>query len=274
MGICEDQNEKSLDDRIDEVFSAENMKKFRDDVFKDIMDESTADKSGTTKKKRGRPNKGLTEKHRKEYNEKRNAENKFFNDIVQPSNFNTKIIERVNGEIINDDIENFKELFKLTCDSVLSDFKQNNPQLATKHPYNYFKQLLVEIKKNTPKITADDLDKCIVIWDVLSDFMDSIGLYITFETFQKVTSVYMYQLKNRGKSNPKYEVFTKKINNERDSALVNEIQYSPYNSTNKIFMAKVHGIVEKTEPKTLEVVHSIRNYDSLPMFGTSEDEKT
>ena len=263
--------EKELDEKLKNIDFSDCKIKPSDTDF--CEDQSKKTTSGTKKtEKRGRKNRGLTEKHRKEFNNKRNAENKFFNDIVQPTNFNSDIIEKVNGEVITDDLENFKELFKLTCESVLSDFKQNNPQLASKHPYNYFKQLLVEIKRNTPKITADDIDKCFIVWDVLADFMDSIGLYITFETFQKVTSIYMYQLKNKCDLSPKYAEFTKKINNERDGALINELQYSPYNSTNKMFIAKVHGIIEKTEPKTLEVIHSIRNYDSLPMFGRSDSE--
>jgi hypothetical protein len=32
----------------------------------------------------------------------------------------------------------------------------------------------------------------------------------------------------------------------------------------------VYGVVEKTEPKTIEVNHNIRTYNNLPMFGDGE----
>ena len=101
--------------------------------------------------------------------------------------------------------------------------------------------------------------------------MESIGLYITYETFEKVTGIYKYQLRDREKLNTKYSEFLKKITNDCDSALINEIQYNPFNQTNKIFIAKVHGIIEKTEPKTIEVNHNISNFRNISKYRIEEN---
>ena len=78
------------------------------------------------------------------------------------------------------------------------------------------------------------------------------------------------QLEEEAELNPKYRDFLQKIYMERDDALVNELNYNPYTQGNKIFIAKVHGIVEQQEPKQIEVHHDIRNYNNLPMFGSEK----
>lgn len=216
--------------------------------------------------KRGRKNKNLTDSHYKEYKE----DKKKFRQVKQNNNFN---IECVGGEVVDvGSISEFKELYKLTCFDCLEKFIEDNTELAKKPPFLWYKRILLDIKKNTPKITYKDLNKCVAVWDILTELMDYIGLYITYETFEKVTSIYKYQLENMAVLSTEYKEFVKKINIERDSALLNELQYNPYNQTNKIFIAKSHGIVEKTEPKTIEVNHNIRNYDSLPLFGEQKIE--
>jgi hypothetical protein len=240
-----------------------------------IKSDSSEDQNKNTPKKketRGRKNRGLTGKHYNEYKEyKKNIRN-----IEQPTQFNDSIVERVQAEIINDsEIEQYKELTQLTFDTVLDDFKQNNAELIKKHPYNYYKKILIALKKQLPKITADDIDKCFIVWDCLAELLTSIGLYITWGAFEQLTSIYKYQIEDREKQglSPKYTDFVKKINKECDTALINELEYNPYNQTNKIFLAKVRGFVEKTEPKQIEVHHDIRNYDSLPMLGDGKKEK-
>jgi hypothetical protein len=220
-------------------------------------------KSASSNEKRGRTNKGMAKENREIYKEDR----KRFNAIKQPLNFNNEIIERVGAEVVeNENIEEFKELYKLTCYTCLDDFVRDNEELAKKSSFLWYKRVLIKIKENTPKIYASDLEKCIAVWDILSEFMEYIGLYITFETFQKVTSIYKYQLEEMTKLNPKYVDFVKKINIERDSALLNELQYNPYNQTNKMFIAKVHGIVEQTAPKQIEVTHNIQNFDNISAY--------
>lgn len=186
-----------------------------------------------------------------------------FNHVKQGDNFS---IEKIDGEVVGEDIENFKELYRLTCFDCLERFQNDNSALAQKAPFIWYKRVLLDIKKNTPRITYKDIEKCGAVWDVLTELLDYIGLYITYETFEKVTSVYRYQIEKMAVSSPKHKDFLQKINIERDSALLNELQYNPYNQTNKIFIAKSHGIIEKTETKTIEVNHNIRNYDSLPMY--------
>lgn len=269
-----DQNKNSIDDKINALFTADKIKAFQDDIKKDLgQSETKKAKSGTKKipdfakvETRGRKNKGLTQQHRKERNEYRNT-------LLNTSNidsFNT--VEHVQGEIITDDIDDFKELYQLTCESVLDKFKSDNEELTKKHPYIWYKKLLIELKKNVPFVSYKDIDKLEIVWDCLTWLLNDIGLYITFETFSLFTRVYKYQLEKMESVNPKYIDFRKKIINERDDALKNEILYSPYNSTNKIFMAKVNGIVEKTEPKQIEITHSIRQYDNLPMFSQDLNE--
>lgn len=226
------------------------------------------------KKKPGRKNRGLTEKSYKEYKDNKKETYHNFMHTKSPDNFNAGIIERVQGEIISDnDLSQFKELYSLTCESILTDFKQNNPELVKKHPYYWFKPLLLEIKKNVQKITAHDIDKCFIVWDCLSDLLYSIGLYPTFELFQYMTNIYKYQLKNLEGSSPKYIEFLKKISNDADSALISELSTSPYNSTNKIFLAKVHGIIEKTEPKQIEITHNIGSYNNISRYRLEDQQQ-
>lgn len=223
---------------------------------------------GTKIETRGRKNRGLTEKHRIEDNEFRRT----LLNMSSPDNFNNDVIEHVNGEIITDgDLIQFKELYHLTCVSILDKFREDHPELVTKHPYMWYKKLLIDLKKAVPAVNYKELDKLIIVWDCLTWLMNEIGLYITFETFSLFTHVYSYQLENMEELSPKYRAFRQKINNERDNALVNEISYNPYNSTNKIFLAKCHGIIEKTEPKQIEVHHDIRNYGNLPMFAENSE---
>lgn len=223
-----------------------------------------------TTKKRGAINKGLTQQLKKEFKEDR----KQFRNIKQPDNFSGDLIEHCSGDVVNlDNIKEFKEAYQLTCDSILNQFAADNADLVKKHPYNWYKKLLLEIKQNVPPVSYKDIDKLIVIWDILSNLLDSIGLYITFETFEKMTKVYKYQLENMGKVNPKYIEFVKKINKDCDSSLINELAYNPYNQTNKIFIAKVHGIIEKTETKTIEVNHNIKNYDNIAAYRLQDQQQ-
>ena len=220
--------------------------------------------------KRGRKNKGYTKQNKSDYNQYRidlrNTEN--------IKSFSDSSIEVIQGEIIQDnDLNQFKELYQTTCDCVLEEFKNNNTELCKKHAYMWYKPLLLELKKHVPEVTYKDIDKLYIVWDCLSDLLNSIGLYITIESFLLFTKIYDYQLKNMESVNPKYIDFRKKILSDRDSQLLNEIALNPYNQTNKIFLAKVHGYVEKTEPKTIEVNHNIKNYDNISNYRLSDNGK-
>lgn len=258
-------DDKKIDNLIDEI-AQENA------IF--CQDQNQKAKNPSKEgERRGRPNKGITEKSRKEYIEEYARDKKTFRHIEQPQKFSPEIVEKVKGEVINEDsIEEFKELYKLTCDSILEDFKNNNEELVKKHPYNWYKPLLIQIKRNVPKITADDVEKLGAVWDILAEFLLSIGLYPTFEIFQYMTSVYKYQLEDRQRLNPKYIELLKKIKIDSENALISEIATNPYNQTNKIFLAKVHGIIEKTEPKTIEVNHHIEDFGSISAYRLNEKE--
>lgn len=241
-------------------------------VGESLQDAKKAQDQAKKTEKRGRKNKGLTDAHYIEQKKNMRKDYKAFKSTKNSSSFD--VVEAVRGEVVTyDNIKEFKELYSLTCSAVLEDFRENNSELVKKHPHNWYKLVLLNIKKSVPEITANDIEKCGAVWDCLSTLLYSIGLYPTFEIFSYMTNIYKYQLEDRQKLSPKYMEFLKKINIESENALVSELAYNPYNQTNKIFLAKVHGIVEKTEPKTIEVNHNIRNYDSLPMFRNdfSED---
>lgn len=257
-------NDKTIDNLIDEI--AQNTPNFTED-------QNQKNAPSKQEERRGRKNKGITEKSRREYIEEYAREKRTFRHIEQPQNFVPEIVERVKGEVIEgENIEEFKELYKLTCESILEEYKANNEELVKKHPYNWYKPLLIEIKKNVPKVGAEEVEKLTAIWDCLAELLFFIGLYPTFETFQYMTNVYKYQLEERQKLNPKYADLLKKIRIESENALVNEIATNPYNQTNKIFLAKVHGIIEKTEPKTIEVNHHIENFESISAYRLTEKE--
>lgn len=235
-------------------------------TYKNTKKSASAAKSAaknTPGEKIGAKNKGYTPEHRDEINRYRRTL------VATPAgiNINNEIIERVQGDIVaDDDLQAFQELYKLTIDTVLAQFKENNADLVKKHPYLWYKPFLIELKKACPAVTYKDIDKLFIVWDELSEVLSKIGLYITYETFQLFTKVYDYQLKSMEKVNPKYVELRKKINIERDNALINEIAYNSYASTNKIFLAKCHGIIEQTKPKTIEITHNVRNYDNISRY--------
>lgn len=277
----------STDDIINRIFTPENITALKEEIKqnqepdpipgpdkKQSNQEKTKIKESNQKRKKaGRPNKNLTKLNYEKEKAQQRADYHYFMDQKSPDNFNKNIIERVNGEIVDkNDLETFKELYQLTCDSILDQFRQDNPELIKKHPYNYFKPLLLEVKKNVQRITADDIEKCFVVWDCLSDLLYNIGLYPTFELFQFMTNIYKYQLENRKSLSSLYVDFLKKISMESDGALINELAMSPYNSTNKIFLAKVHGIVEKTEPKQIEITHNIQSFNNISKYRLENSE--
>lgn len=226
------------------------------------------------KAKRGRKNSGLTQLHKKEYNDKRKLEKKLLRNADNIKDFSqSPIIEKISGDIVVDDLNNFADLYILTCDSVLDDFKSNNTELIKKHPYMWYKNLLIELKKNVPAISIKDIDKMYIVWDCLKYLLNSIGLYITYEIFQDFTKIYDYQIKKYVGLSPKYADFMQKIINDKNNQLINEIAYNPYNQTNKIFLAKVNGIIEKTETKTIEVNHNIKNYDNIAAYRIQDQQQ-
>lgn len=209
--------------------------------------------------KAGRKNKGQTKLHSK----LRHATN----SILLKTPNSPKGVEVVNGEIIGDnDLTYFKELFENACINTLQTFKEENPELVKKHPYNWHKQLLIKLKSSTPGVSYEELDKLIIIWDCLKELLYNIGLYPTFELFSIFTGVYKYQLENRYGLNTKYLEFRKKIIDDTNNGLLNDLHSCPYNQTNKIFLAKTRGIIEQTAPKQIEVSHRIENYDNISKY--------
>lgn len=255
--FCNISGDSNIDSQIKDL-----QQKYMDHLSTDQQQKEIKKPDKPQKKEtRGRKNRGLTELHAKE-------KNKFCVDIRNtPQQLTFDNIEHLNGEVINnDDINQFAELYFLTCQSVLDQFISNNPELKPQQNYIWYKRLLIELKKHCPLVTYKELDKLYIVWDCLTWLMDTIGLYITKETFLLFTKTYDYQYRKMEEVNPAYIEFTQKINNARDNALLNELQYNPYTQTNKMFVAKVHGIIEKTEPKQIEVHHDIRDFSSLPMF--------
>lgn len=227
---------------------------------------------GTPRKRKpggGRKNKGLT----KEHYEQKKRDFLAIKHAPNSDNFPIEIIERVNGDIIaDDDIEQFAELYKLTCYSVYDDYMNEHPELNKLHPYQYYKRIILKIKEHTPKVSWQEVDKLLVVWDILNDFMQYIGLYITYEIYQYLLNIYDYQLKKGIGLSPKYNELLQKINIERDAALLNELNYNPYAQPNKMFVAKTHGIIEQQQPRQVEVVHSVQHFDSISRYRLAESD--
>ena len=252
------------------------------DSLNDVLEENTKDFCQDQNKnafqtrgkgeKSGRKNRGITNKSYDEKLQEFNKERKELGRTENAQAFSGEIVEKVQGEIIEkDDLKAFQECYKLTCESVLEQFRIDNEELTKKHPSNWNKQLLVQIKRNVPKVGIEDIDKLKVVWEVLKDLVLTIGLNPTMENFFYITNTYREQYEKRKELNPKYSEFVQQIYNDSRDALVNELHNNPYTQTNKYFLAKsIYGIIEKTEPKQIEVHHDIRQYDNLPMFRTSE----
>lgn len=224
------------------------------------------------KKKKGEKNRGLTKKHYEDIKAKQRADYKDVTSIKQADSFKPEIIHAVGGEIVDENnINEFKELYELVCISELEKFKSENPELTKKYASTWYKQLFLNIRKNTPKIKYTELDKLTVAWECYSNIMFCIGLYPTVKYFYLLMGIYEYQLTSMGCVNSAYVDFLKRIKEDTCNALESELAYNPYNSTNKIFVAKVNGIIEKTEHRVIEVNHNIRNYENLPMFNTDNE---
>lgn len=228
---------------------------------------------GTPRQRRqgaGRPNRGLTALH--------NEQRKEFTRTLRRSdnssnNFPVEIIENITGEVVdNDDIEQFAELYKLTCYSCYDKYMNEHPEAVKQQPYTFYKRIILDIKHNTPQVLYTEIDKLIVVWDILKEFMSYIGLYITYELFKSILKIYDYQLKQCAEVNPRYSELLRKINDERDGELLNEIAYNPYTQVNKMFIAKTHGIVEQQQPRQVEVVHNIQHFDSISRYRLAESD--
>ena len=220
--------------------------------------------------KAGRKNKGISKLHKQ-------INNKFLYDegrrVFNAPNSPEPPVEKLTGEIIDtDNLEQFRDYFLMQCNDTLTDFKANNPELIKKHVYNWHKQLLIELKHNTPRVGPEELDKLIIVWDCLKELLYYIGLYPTFELFSIFTGVYKYQLENRWGLNPKYIEFKQKITADVNNGLINDLHNNPFNQTNKIFLAKTRGIIEQTAPKTIEVKHQITNYDDISSYRLDKKE--
>ena len=225
--------------------------------------------------KSGRKNRGQTNRNKREHSKEYAEIQRDIRRAENSKDFPNEIIEKVQGEVIGrEDTEGFKECYSLTCESILEQFQTDNEELCKKHPSNWNKQLLVQIKRNVPKVNIEDLERLEAVWDVLKELVLSIGLNPTMENFFFITNTYKDMFEKRAELSPEYRTFLEKIYKDSRDSLINDLNNNPYNQTNKIFLAKsVYGIVEKTEPKQIEVHHDIRQYDNLPMFGTSDNNK-
>ena len=209
----------------------------------------------------GRKNRGITKKNNDAYK-------KFQKELRKKP----QTIKKIDGDIIpSDDLEQFRIEYNNICSRVLAVFKADNKELTEKYPYLWYKQLLIELKKHCPPITANDIEKCFIVWDALTLLLNTIGLYITCESFYLFTNTYKYQFEKLAESSPRHAAFLKKIYNDRDLAMENELAYNPYNQTNKIYLHKLHGFVEEGKTQHIEVSHSIREFDNLPMFSSNEN---
>ena len=230
-----------------------------DDTINSICNEIKANRPDQAAA--GRKNRGISKKNNDDYK-------RFQKELRKKP----QKIQKIDGEIVSsDDLEQFRIEYNSICSRVLAQFKADNKELTEKYPYLWYKQLLIELKKYCPPITYNEIDKCFIVWDALTLLLNTIGLYITVETFYLFTGTYKYQFEKKAGESPKHAAFLKKIYFERDLAMENELAYNPYNQTNKIYLHKLHGFVEEGKTQHIEVSHSIRDFDNLPMFSSSEN---
>lgn len=256
-----------IENAASEILSEKNAEKSQDQRKKSGYESQRKNKTN----RQGNINKGLTNKHAEEYKNKIRKDKRLLTHSKN-TQFPQEIIEHVQGEIVEDtDLRQFQEMYLLTCEHELEEFKENNADLVKKHPNIWYRQVLAEIKKNTPKVTIDDIDKLEVIFDCLNSFLFKMGLCVSFSLFQQMTNTYEFQYDKLGKVNPKYNMLVQKIYYTSKNALITELSNNPVTQANKYYLGKsIYGLIEKSEAKQIEIVHKVDTIDDIPIFGIEQ----
>ena len=233
-----------------------------DDLINDCIDNSQ-EPPQEGKRERGRPNKGQTILCDK----KRHESGSLIRNIKQPDNFKPELVESVAGEVIDvKDIKQYLELYQLTIDSVKEQYFADHPDNIKRPPHEWFSQLLYVCKDNLPRIDKNDIKAVAGVWEIYCRLMTSIKLFPTREAFTNLTGVYKEDIDK--KLTPEWMALARKMRNDCESGLVNQVAYNNNTQINKLFLLKsVYGYKEADTQKTIEVNHNIKKIDDIPLFG-------
>lgn len=254
------------------TLTPENKKAFREAVaagdLSTVARLSAGDLLPDEKRKQGRPARGMYDADIK----KRSEYKKQFSAIVQPTNFNTEIVPEA-GAADLDQIKNFADLYQLTIDTVCARFFADNPQLIKKHPSIWYNKLLMDIKKDLPKLDYINVDRVAVAWEAFKILMYNIGLFPTMEAFHNLTGLYLDRFLRA--LNPAAVDFYKNMRADCKAAMTDQVNINPVTQVNKLFILKsVYGFSEAGPVSSGDDIgRAVRNIDDIPLFEIDDKNK-
>ena len=234
--------------------------------FNDLINKSIEQSKQPPKGTKGRPDTGQTSQHDKA----RKETDKAFRKIKPLETFNPDLIERVEGEVIEvQDDKTFLELYAAAVQEEKERFFEEYPEKIKRPPHEWYSYMFILIKKHIPKVSLkDNPERVEGVWEVYRELITSIGLFPSRGSFETFTGLYIQDMEQS--LNPKYIELAKNIRRECCKNLEDQTTYNPYTQTNKIFLLKsVYGYRENDQ-QTIEVNHTIKKIDDIPIFGIED----
>ena len=237
-----------------------------DDLINDCI-ENSQEPPQEGKRGKGRPNKGLSKAAQKE----RVQTKSIYAAITPPETFKPELVERVTGEVIDiKDTKQFLELYQLTIDTVKEQYFNEHPDNLKRPPHEWFAQLLYICRENTPRIDNNNIEAVAGVWDIFCKLMQDIKLFPTREAFTNLTGIYKQSIDKR--LTPEWISLSQKMQHDCESGLVNQVAFNTNTQINKLFLLKsVYGYKEADTQKTIEVNHTIKKIDDIPLFGLPDN---
>jgi len=231
-----------------------------DKLISECMAEST-EPEPTEKRGKGRPNREITEQHYEEEKKTRRTFTALKNPTIE------EVVERVQGEVVEvENTEQFLELYALAIEDVKETYFREHADNLKRPPHEWITQLLYQCKKVTPSISLDNIDVVRGVWDIYCELMASVHLFPTFGAFTHLTGIYKQALASR--LTPEYKSLYEKMVNDCEIGLHDQVAFNPYTQVNKMFLLKsCYGYKEADTQKTVEVTHTIKKVDDIPLFG-------
>lgn len=209
----------------------------------------------------GRPDMGLTDKHKKEYY----SELKQFRTLN--NNNNNDVIESR-----PDDLEAFAAAYNNIIENCCNDFYINHVDLVKKTPVFWYNSLLYEIKKQLPKIDYKDVPRVAVAWEAFTALIYKIGLFPTMEAFTALTGIYKFNLEKL--LTPEAIDLKQKIYNDCKDNMLAQVGYNPMTQVNKMFLLKsVYGLSEGSPAQVVQEDKKSRDFNDLPLFAITEKDE-
>lgn len=239
-----------------------------DDLINDCIEDSQ-EPPREGKRGAGRPNRGLSEICTK----KRHEISKTLRTVTPPETFSPELVERVAGEVVDiKDVDQFLELYELTIESVKEQYFIEHPDNLKRPPHEWYAQLLYVCRDNLPQVDKNDITAVGGVWDIFCRLMSSIKLFPTREAFTNLTGIYKQTIDKRLSS--EWVALCQKMTHDCESGLVNQVAFNTNTQINKLFLLKsVYGYREADTQKTIEVNHTIKKVDDIPLFGIENKEE-